>query len=158
MQHLRGALRVRIHTVMREHHAFWFSGATAAEDNGGEIVDGQASVLAARLFNHSHRGKESEQGRMPFVSSTDRFRQIFYPDDGRSGRQFQLGLLDEGPARDNGAQTSLPDGGFQAGAPDRVVEVHAGFAAEGRRDVCQGACDTGRKQNADMTLAMPRWT
>ena len=70
----------------------------------------------------------------------------------------QLGLLDEGPARDNGAQTGLPDGGFQAGAADCVVEVHAGFAAEGRRDVDQGACDTRRKQNADMTLALPRWT
>jgi len=43
-----------------------------------------------------------------------------------------------------------------AGAADRVVEVHAGFPAQRCRDVGQGAGDTGRKQNAHMTLVLPR--
>jgi hypothetical protein len=143
---------------MREHYALRLSRAAAAEDNGGECVDGQGSVLAARLFNHSHRSKEAEQGREPFVPSTDGFRQVFYPDDGRPSRQFQLGFLDKGTARDHGPQTRLPDRGFQTDAADRIVEVHAGFSAERRRNICKGASDTGRKQNADMTLALPRGT
>src|SRR6185503_13378798 len=84
--------------------------------------------------------------------------QVFYPDDGRPSRQFQLGFLDKGTARDHGPQTRLPDRGFQTDAADRIVEVHAGFSAERRRNICKGASDTGRKQNADMTLALPRGT
>src|SRR4026209_579913 len=95
MQDLCGALGVGIYTIVREHHAFWFSGAAAAENNCDEIIDRDRNILAAGPLDDASWRKDPEQARQPFVLTANGGRHVFYPEHGRSFRQFQFRLLDE---------------------------------------------------------------
>lgn len=135
MEHLRGALAVRIDTEMGEHDALGFAGAAAAEDDRGQAVGSQGDRLSAGSLDEAARSEQGQERRDCFLAGADRPGYVLQSNHSRPIRQFELGFLDEGAARENRAQVCQAHRGFQAGFADRVVQVHDGFVAEGRGDI-----------------------
>jgi hypothetical protein len=114
MKGLTGPLLIGVDVEVRKHHAFRFSRAAAAEDDGGQVVHGQGGVLSAGPFDQARRRAESHEARREFLTCADGAGHVLQPHDRRSVRQLQLGLLDEDPAGDDGAKAGKPHGSFEA--------------------------------------------
>src|SRR5882762_9975043 len=71
MEDLAGSLRIGVDAEVRQHDAFRFTGAAAAEDDGGQVVHCQRGVLSAGQFDYPRRDAESEEARDEFVPRAD---------------------------------------------------------------------------------------
>ena len=66
---------------MREHDAFGFTGAPAAENDGGEAIGRQRFGLPTGPFDDAAGSEESQQGGLKFMALADRFREVLQPED-----------------------------------------------------------------------------
>ncbi len=155
MQHLAGGFDVRIDAEMREHHAFRFAGAAAAEDDGGQIIHGRAFGLSTGQFDDPNGCEQGEQHGEEFLPAGDAFRNVFQPEQTHTVRYLQLGLFHEQTAGHDRPKACLFDGRFEPDPSDGVVQVHARPAAQCRCDVHQGARDARREKEADVRLPVP---
>ena len=81
MKGLAGSLLIGVDVEVRKHHAFRFSRAAAAEDDGGQVVHCQGSVLSAGPFDHARRRAEGQETRSEFLSCADGAGHVLQPHD-----------------------------------------------------------------------------
>ena len=81
MEHLCRALAVGVDAEMREHDAFGFTGAPAAEDDGGKAIGRQRCGLSTDTFDDAAGSEECQQGGLKLMALADRFREVLQPED-----------------------------------------------------------------------------
>ena len=155
MEHLADSLSVGVDVEVREHHAFGFPCAAAAENDGGQVVHRQRGVLSAGQFDQPRRGAEGEETCENFPPCADGAGDILQPDNRRPVRQLQLGLFDKDSAGHDRAKACKSHGGFEAGLTDRVVQIHAGFPAQESSHVDQCAGNGRWEKDPHVTLVVP---
>ncbi len=83
MEDLAGSLRIGVDTEVRQHHAFRFPRAAAAEDDGDQVVHCQRAVLSAGPFDQPRRGAEGEETCDEFLSCADGAGDVLQPNNRR---------------------------------------------------------------------------
>ena len=86
MENLVGPLRIGVDVEVREHHALRFTGAAAAEDDGGQVVHCQRGILSAGPFDQARREAEGEETRDELLSCTNGAGDVLQPDNRRPVR------------------------------------------------------------------------
>src|SRR6185295_7349980 len=79
MKHLADSLGVGVDVEVRQHHAFRFPRAAAAENDSGEVVHGQRGLLSAGQFDHPRRSAEGKDACEELLSRTDGAGDVLEP-------------------------------------------------------------------------------